>query len=128
MRILAELEAGRDRSRVLHVMEGDAEVIDGFFSARAPEARVVADSTGDLRRGLGLRRGGWWAMFGAGPWRRGVGSFLRGNAIGRPHGADGWTLPSFLVVDGGEVTWRHDGVHAGDHPDLVAVLGELDRA
>ena len=129
MRTLAELsDPSAGAAPVVHVMEGDLATIDAFFAGRDPEARVVADVDGALRRLLGVRRGGVRAMFGAGPWRTGIRSFLRGNLIGRKRGADGWTLPSFLVVEAGEVTWRYDGTHAGDHPDLADVLTRVRPA
>lgn len=122
MRVLSELHPSwAGRPSVLHVMEGAAETIDDFFAGRDPDVRVIADVDGSLRAALGVRRGGWRAMFGAGAWRAGISAFLRGNLIGGRHGADGWTLPLFLLVEDGEITWRHDGTHAGDHPDLTAI-------
>ncbi len=122
MRVLAELSPSwAGRPSVLHVMEGTVETVDDFFAGRDPEARVIADVDGSLRAALGVRRGGWRAMFGLGSWRAGIRTFLRGNLIGRREGADGWTLPLFLLVEDGEITWRHEGRHAGDHPDLSAI-------
>lgn len=107
-------------------MEGTTEVVDDFFAGRDPDARVVADADGSLRAALGVRRGGWRAMFGPGAWRAGIPAFLRGNLIGRRKGADGWTLPLFLLVEDGVVRWRHEGRHAGDHPDLAAIPRLVD--
>lgn len=126
MSTLAELsESSTGPAPVLFVMEGEPRTIDAFFAGRDPDARVVADQDGSLRQLLGVRRGGLRAMFGLGAWRTGIRSFLRGNLIGRKRGADGWTLPAFLVVESGRVTWRYDGAHAGDHPDLAAALARV---
>ena len=127
MRVLSELRpAWGDRPSVLHVMEGTVETIDEFFAGRDPDVRVIADADGSLRASLGVRRGGWRQMFGIGPWRAGIGAFLRGNMISGRRGADGWTLPLFLLVEDGAVTWRHEGSHAGDHPDLASIPERLD--
>ncbi|MEO1063160.1 MAG: AhpC/TSA family protein [Actinomycetota bacterium] len=122
MRILAELRPGWSGApSVVHVMEGSLATIDDFFADRDPTVPVIADEDGSLRAELGVRRGGWWAMFGFGSWRAGIRSFLRGNLIGGREGADGWTLPLFLFVEDGAVTWRWEGRHAGDHPDFSEI-------
>ncbi|MEM9464429.1 MAG: hypothetical protein AAGA90_03605 [Actinomycetota bacterium] len=78
---------------------------------------AIDDADGDLYRALTVRRGGLRAMFGLRAWVRGVVAFVRGHRIGRKVG-DGWTLPTVIAVEDGSVVWRHDGEHAGDHPDV----------
>mgnify|MGYP001815334295 CR=1 FL=1 len=63
-------------------------------------------------------------MFGARVWRAGVAATRKGHRIDRKIG-DPWTLPSMFAIDGDRVVWEFRGQHAGDHPDVGAVVGEV---
>lgn len=91
-----------------------------YFEALDPTATAIADLDKGFYRAFGVLRGGLREMFGLASWKRGVSAFLRGHRIGRKIG-DPWTLPTFVAVDCGVVTWRFDGRHAGDHPDLRSI-------
>ena len=52
--------------------------------------------------------------------RTSIRATVRGKTIGAKVG-DGWTLPTWVVLDGAEVTWRWTGTHAGDRPDFREV-------
>ena len=85
---------------------------------------AIEDPDAELYRAFEIRRGGFREMFGLRAWIRGIVAFLRGNRIGRKVG-DGWTLPTVIGIDGGSIVWRHDGEHAGDHPDLGTIPASM---
>lgn len=102
---------------------GSTEQAASFVDGLWPEARVVADPDMRLYRDFSIERGGLAEMFGPRAFACGVRTTLRGHTIGRKVG-DGWTLPTYLVVDRGRILWRFDGEHAGDRPDLARVPEE----
>ena len=69
-------------------------------------------------------RGGIVEMFGPGAVACGIRAAAKGNFIGRKQG-DPWTLPAFVLTDGERILWRHDGSHAGDHPDWEEVRKQI---
>lgn len=91
-----------------------------------PDAPQVSDPGGELYARYGVARGGWREMFGWRAWRRGVSSFIGGNRVGLKGDADGWTLPTVVVVRGGRVVWRRDGAFAGDLADPAEIVATLD--
>ncbi|MEM9204298.1 MAG: hypothetical protein AAGC53_21870 [Actinomycetota bacterium] len=91
-----------------------------WFPIDDPDVVAIEDPDAQLYRAFEIRRGGWREMFGLRAWRRGVVSFLKGNRIGRKVG-DGWTLPTIVGIRDGSIVWRHDGGHAGDHPDVGTI-------
>ena len=86
--------------------------LDGYW----PGARGIADPGKRLYEAFEVERGGLAEMFGPRTVACGIRATLKGNAIGRKHG-DPWTLPAFILAEGDRILWRHDGAHAGDHPD-----------
>lgn len=84
--------------------------------AALPAPIGIADPDRILYDAVGVRRGGWTEMFGLRSWAAGIRAVVRGHVIGRKVG-DGWTLPVWMVLDDGRVTWRWDGEYAGDRPD-----------
>lgn len=104
---------------VVFVYQGDVEQGPMFFGDD-PRVRAISDPTGGLYAAFGVARGGVREMFGAASWRCGVRAIAEGHFISRKIG-DPWTLPTLVLVEDGRVRWRHDGRHAGDHPDLGAV-------
>lgn len=96
-----------------------------FLDAHTPAdrrgaVRGIADPERTLHEAFAVPRGGWREMFGLRAWAAGVRATARGKFVGRKVG-DGWTLPVWALLDGDETTWRWDGVHAGDRPDLRSV-------
>jgi hypothetical protein len=79
-------------------------------------ASGIADPERHLYDAFGVERGGMAQMLGPAVVACGIRATLKGNLIGRKDG-DPWTLPTFVLVDGDRVLWRHDGRHAGDHPN-----------
>jgi hypothetical protein len=50
----------------------------------------------------------------------GLRAAAKGHVLGRIVG-DPMQMPGMFWVRGGEILWRHDFRHAGDHPDLAAL-------
>ncbi|MCA8948230.1 MAG: AhpC/TSA family protein [Planctomycetes bacterium] len=100
-----------------------ASVEDGdkFFSRRAPDARAIADPEGVLFAGLGLRRGTLRQVLGPKVLWRSFVALLKGNFVGRPTGNE-TQLPGAFLVRGQEIRFAHRARHAGDHPELDAIL------
>jgi hypothetical protein len=88
-----------------------------FLDAHWPGAIGIADPDKILYEAFSVPRGGLREMFGLRSWVAGVRATLKGKLIGRRHG-DPWTLPVLALLHGEEVTWRHVGAHAGDHPRI----------
>lgn len=103
---------------------GEAEEGADFLESLWPGARGIADPDNHLYDTFQVGRGGLKEMFGPGAVACGIRATLKGNSIGRKHG-DPWTLPVFVLMDGNSVVWRHDGAHAGDHPQWSEIM---DRA
>ncbi len=97
-----------------------------WFPVDDPDVIAVEDPDAELYRAFAVRRGGLREMFGLRAWARGIVAFLRGNRIGRKVG-DGWTLPTIVAVERGAIVWRHDGEHAGDHPDVSTIPSAMGR-
>ncbi len=101
------------------VYQGSTEEGSMFFGDD-PDIRAVADPNGGLYVAFGVAHGGAREMFGAASWRCGLRAVSEGHFINRKVG-DPWTLPTLVLVHDGRICWRHDGRHAGDHPDLTDV-------
>jgi hypothetical protein len=108
------------------IFMGEVDAGSAFLDRLWPVARGIADPQKRLYDAFGVERGGVKEMFGPGAFVCGVRAAAKGNFVGRKHG-DPWTLPSFVLVDGDEILWRHDGAHAGDHPAWSEVLEQVRR-
>ncbi len=106
------------------VHQSPPERSDAFFAKHAPNARVIADTSGALYDEFALGHGGFWELFGPVVWWRGFLAMLRGHFIGRM-GADPLRMPGVFLVRGREVLWSHRARHAGDHPDFDQVRAAL---
>ena len=104
----------------MYVHQGLLDDHRTWFPIDDVDVCAIHDPDGELYRDLDIGRGAMREMFGLRAWRRGIAAFARGHRIGRKVG-DGWTLPTIVGIDHGAVVWRHDGEHAGDHPDLGAI-------
>ena len=105
-----------DDASIVFVHQGSVDQGCGFFERLWPEARAVSDPRRSLYRAFGCRRGTLLEMFGPSVWRRGLQAFVKGHRIGLPVG-DPWVMPGMVLVrPDGDVVWRHEFVHAGDHP------------
>lgn len=102
---------------VVFFFQGTVEQGRAFFAGHWPEARAVSDTPLFFYRAFGVGRGGWREMFGPEVWACGLRAVGKGHFIGLPVG-DPFVMPgAFLVSSSGDVLWRHDFKHAGDHPD-----------
>lgn len=106
--------------RVVLVHPGGVDDGDALLGRLWPTARAVADPDAALYRAFGVARGGLGEMFGPRSCAAALRAVARGNGVGRPSG-DVWTMPTLVMLAGGQVVWEHRGEHAGDHPDLRAV-------
>jgi hypothetical protein len=106
---------------MLFVYQGTPAAGEAFFADLWPEAKAVAAPNQQLYHAFGLARGNVSQMFGAKVWACGVRAALKGHFIGKPVG-DPWLMPGVFVVHGEQVLWRHDFVHAGDHPNIPKLL------
>ena len=105
---------------MLFVFRGDRDLGRDFFAHYWPEAKAVADPTGDLFRAFGLFRANWWSLMGPAVLVAGVRSFLRGNRGGKPQ-PDVLREPGLYVVENEAVVWEHNFHHIGDHPDFMKI-------
>lgn len=112
---------------MVYVYQGT--VADGpkFFDALDPDARAIADPSGELYAAFAVGRGGWREMFGVRAWRAGIVATLKGHRIDRKIG-DPWTLPTMFAIDGDRVIWEFRGQHAGDHPHVASIAAEVMAA
>ena len=106
--------------QTVFVFMGSREEGDAFLQSLWPEARGLADPDKRLYEAFNVNRGGVVEMFGPGAVACGIRATMKGNFVGRKHG-DPWTLPAFVLVSGDRVLWRHDGNHAGDHPNWTEI-------
>ena len=105
---------------ILFVGQGTVEESQDFFADLWPEARVIANSSRDLYRAFGIRRGGMRQMMGPSVWACGIRAASKGNFIGKPMG-DPQLLPGAFLVHSNQIVWEHRAKHAGDSPDWKAV-------
>lgn len=91
-----------------------------WFPIDDPDVVAIEDPDAELYEAFEIQRGGVREMFGLRAWVRGIVSFLKGNRIGRKVG-DGWTLPTIIGIHDRHIVWRHDGEHAGDHPEVASI-------
>jgi len=92
-----------------------------FLDSLWPGAAGIADPDKRLYQDFQVGRGGVSEMFGPSSVACGIRATAKGNFIGRKQG-DPWTLPTFVLVDGDQILWRHDGSHAGDHPRWLDIM------
>ena len=111
--------------RVVFVFMGDADAGHSFLEPLWPDAEGIADPDKLLYGAFDVERGGMSEMFGPRAVACGIRATVKGNFIGRKHG-DPWTLPTFVLAQGDRVMWRHDGEHAGDHPQWSEVLDRVN--
>ena len=106
--------------RILFVGQGDIAETQDFFDDLWPEARVIANSSRDLYRAFGIRRGGMMQMVGPSVWACGIRAASKGNFVGKPMG-DPQLLPGAFLVHDNRIVWEHRAKHAGDNPKWTAV-------
>ena len=102
-----------------------AEEGRSFLDQLWPGARGLADPDKRLYQAFGVKQGGVAEMFGPGAIACGIRATMKGNFIGRKKG-DPWTLPAFVLVADNRILWRHDGTHAGDHPEWSDIKQAVD--
>ncbi len=109
--------ADPDYPNVIFFFQGTIEQGQAFFANHWPEARAISDTPLFFYRAFGVERGGWREMFGPEVWACGLRAVSKGHFIGLPVG-DPFVMPgAFLVSASGDILWRHEFQHAGDHPD-----------
>lgn len=105
--------------RVLLVHQATPAEYDETLAPLWPEADHVSDPEATLYARYGVQRGGMREMFGLRSWRAGIPAFFKGYRIGWKGKADGWTLPTAIMLRNGQTIWEHRGTHAGDQPDFA---------
>lgn len=109
----------------IFIHRASVEAAEKFFETRAPQARAIADSAGSLFRAFGLQRGTLMQLLGPAVWWSALRAVFRGNFVGKPTGNEA-QMPGAFLVRGRKIVWQHRARHAGDHPDLGAMLRALD--
>lgn len=110
---------------MLFFHRASVEEAERFFAARAPDAHAIADTDGSLFAAFDLQRGSLIQLLGPAVWWRGLVALFKGNFVGKPTGNE-TQMPGAFLVEGQKVLWKHRAKHAGDHPELHAVLQALD--
>ncbi|MFN8470893.1 MAG: peroxiredoxin-like family protein [Anaerolineae bacterium] len=106
--------------RILFIGQGSIEETQDFFSDLWPEARVIANSSRDLYKAFGLRRGGVMQLVGPSVWACGIRAASKGNFVSKPMG-DPQLLPGAFLVHHNTIVWEHRARHAGDYPKWAEV-------
>ena len=105
---------------VIFVFRGKAEDGVAFFAEFWPQAKAIADPTGELFELFGLFGAGLKQIIGPAAVWAAIRSFLKGNRIG-PIGTDPMRSPGLFVLRGEAILWRHFFGHIGDHPDFAKI-------
>lgn len=97
-----------------------------FWASLELPFRAACSGDGAAHKVFGLRRGGFFALFGFRVLKRGIEAFRKGFRSGKPVG-DVLVLPGTFVVDAaGRVVVAAYGAHAADHPTADALLASVD--
>ena len=91
-----------------------------------PQARAVADASGEFYDAFGVGRAGLVAMFRPAVWSARSRAQGKGHEQGRRTG-DIWRMPGMFLTHGREILWAHDYSHAADHPDYRTVREHAAR-
>ena len=118
--IRAASEGEADFPRVLFFFRGSATEGRAFLRRYFPNAKAVADPTGELYDAFGIQRGGLAKNLGPKVWRARKRAAGKGHRNGARSG-DIWRLPGVMLTRGERIYWVHDVKHAADHPDLEEV-------
>ena len=102
---------------MLLVFRGKLEDGEAFFSEYWPQAKAIADPTGELFELFGLYQVSLRQLFGLPAIWAVFRSFWNGNRIG-PIGTDPMRSPGLFVIGGESILWSHFYSHVGDHPDF----------
>ena len=107
--------------QVVLVFRGDVERGREVLSRVWPEVRAIADLTGELYSAFGVKQGTLRTLFGlavfAAFWR----AVRKGHGVGRAS-ADPTREPGLFLIDRGQIVWRHEFRHVGDHPDFAQLI------
>ena len=114
------VESVKDFPPVLFVFRGTPEDGREFFAHFWPEAKAIADPTGDLFRTFGLFRASWKSLMGPAMLLAAARSWLRGNRNGAPK-PDVMREPGLFVIQDEAVIWEHNFQHIGDNPDFAKI-------
>ena len=102
------------------MFRGTPEDGRSFFAHYWPEAKAVADPTGDLFRAFGLFRAELKSLMGPSVLMAAVRSFFHGNRGGAPK-KDVMREPGLFVIEDQAIVWEHNFHHIGDHPDFAKI-------
>ena len=98
-----------------------------FMRRYWPGARAVADPEKRLYRAFEVERGNLRQLFGPGVWAGRRRAREKGHEQGERTG-DIWMMPGTFLVDGDRVLWKHEYLHAADHPDFASLPEQIARA
>jgi peroxiredoxin len=118
-----EIEASGTRIVLVHMSEPDRGT-KMFSKYGLEDLHQISDPCRGLYRAFGLRRGGFWKLFGPRVWIRGVNAGIVGrHGLGRLSG-DGFQMPGLFLIFHGQVlrSYRHQS--AADRPDYFRFATE----
>ena len=108
--------------RVVAVGLGEPKHARRYCGKLAPSATCYTTSTGEVNRAYGLARAGLRQLAMLDMAKAVVRAISRGHMQGRTTG-DALMLPGTFIIDrDGIVRYAYYSRHAGDHPDLTALL------
>lgn len=121
-RVEVERALGGVGSRVVFVHQGpeDAETAALFAEAGVGEVPRVSDQQREFYRGLGVKRGNLWSVFGPYVWWRLIGVMLVRRRLGRAIG-DVFQMPAVMVVNDGRVTAAYRHRSQASRPDYAGI-------
>lgn len=105
---------------ILFVFRGTPADGREFFEHYWPEAKAIADPTGDLFQAFGLFRADWKRMFGPAVIVAAVRAVLHGNRFGTAK-KDVMREPGLYLIENQAIVWEHNFHHIGDHPDFAKI-------
>ena len=105
---------------MLFVFRGTPELGKEFFDHFWPEAKGIADPTGDLFRSFGLFRASWWRLLGPMVVLAAIRALWNGHRNGSP-APDTMRNPGLYIIEKEAIVWEHNFHHIGDHPNFASL-------
>jgi hypothetical protein len=109
--------------RIVAVGIGRPEHARRFGGRLAPGVECVAHEETELHATFGIEQGNVLRLMAPDAIAAGAGAAARGHKQGMATGDTRRLTATFIVDTAGIVRFAYYGKHAGDHPDLSAVVG-----
>lgn len=115
-----EIEGNGTRIVLVHL--GDRAGIEQLVDKLAfSDVDRICDSSQELYRAFGLKKGSWRQLFGPKVWARGlVAAIVGGHGVGRPS-ADATQMPGVFFLDQGMVVSAYRHRSAADRPSYTSL-------